>query len=542
MKPFRHVERPRLNRSVFDLSHSKLFDCDLGQLIPVLNKRVLPGDHFKIGNEIIIRANPLVAPILHEINVYVHYFFVPLRLLWPKPSPDGVLPEPGSWEDFFTGGPDGTLEPTKPKWVPSSPAQRAVHTLWDYFGFPVDVDPVGAYPDPWYLRAYNFIFNEYYRDQNYMQEVDFDDWQLKRRCWEKDYFTSALPWPQRGIAPSMPIDFQFAPTSAIFNGVFGDTNGIFPVGLSDTSPVKFGGVVRGTSTDRGSISYLSEYSVPQFSYVPTINDTGQRFKQFLENNNVPLQDKITATTFDINDLRLAFRTQEFLERAARGGGRYTERLQSHYGVSPRDDRLQRPEYIGGTRSPVIVSEVLQTSSTVAGSPQGNLAGHGMSVSKKFAASYYVKEFGVILGIMSMMPRPVYQQGMERELLGETRYDEFLPEFVHLGEQPVLGAEVFVSNNANENQSVFGFNGRFDEYRVARNVVCGQMRNNVQDSLGFWHIARYFANRPQLNSDFLRCEPRKDYLAVPSEPGWIVHFGNTIRAVRPLPVIGIPRGV
>lgn len=546
MKPFRHVEQYRPRRSVFDLSHSKLFDCDLGQLIPVLHKRMVPGDHFRISNEIIIRANPLIAPILHEINCYVHYFFVPLRLLWPKPVPEGSLQpqEAGSWEDFFTGGKDGLLEPVKPKWIPASPAHRTTHTLWDYFGFPVDVDPVGAYPDPWYLRSYNFIWNEYYRDQQYMDEVDFDDPFLKLRCWEKDYFTSALPWQQRGVAPALPITgFTSAEFLGSMNWSTDPQESRLPVLIPGWK--KIGGdvrFVRGVLQDTPNPLIM----FPQFNslgnFTNTLVDPGpssDEIKSWFNNNRVDLSN---ASTFDINDLRLAFRTQEFLERSARGGGRYVEQLRAHYGVSPRDDRLQRPEYIGGSRAPIIVSEVLQTSSTDSTSPQGNLAGHGMSVSRAYCASYYAQEFGIVVGIMSLMPRPVYQQGLPRELLGESRYDELLPEFVHLGEQPVFGAEIYADGNESGNKSVFGFNGRFDEYRVARNEVCGQMRNNVQDSLGFWHIARYFANRPQLNGDFLRCDPRKDYLAVPSEPGWIVHFGNVIRAVRPLPVIGIPRGV
>lgn len=524
MKPFRHVERARPMRSVFDLSHYKLFDCDLGQLIPILNKRMVPGDHFRISNEIVVRANPMIAPILHEINCYVHYFFVPLRLLWPKPSLDGSSQEPGSWEDFFTGGQEGDLNPVKPKWITTKVGVDNVHSLWDYFGFPytsaVDQSGRGLYPDPWYLRAYNFIYNEYYRDQNYMDEVDFDDEELKVRCWEKDYFTTALPWQQRGTAPALPITGF---TNAEFLG---------NIGVSQ-NPIPNGGITGTLFQENVTGPILS-------NYLPSPNPDVDSIRSWFNNNRVDLAN---ASTFDVNDLRLAFATQKFLERSARGGGRYVERLKAHYGTSPRDDRLQRPEYIGGTRAPIIVSEVLQTSSTDGTSPQGNLAGHGMSVSRARAASYYAQEFGVVMGIMSLMPRPVYQDGLPREMLGESRYDELLPEFVGLGEQPIYNAEVKWSGQESVNRRVFGFNGRYDEYRVAHNVVCGLMKNRVDGSLAFWHLARSFdVYNPSLNKEFLECRPRKDYLAVPSQPGWIVHFGNIIRAVRPLPVIGIPRGV
>lgn len=517
--PFRRVEMNRPNRSVFTLDNIKLMDCDMGLIYPVFGRKMVPGDKFKLGAEIICRANPMIAPIMHEINIFIHYFFIPLRIMWPKPQiPETAPKEEGSWEDFFTGGVDGLLEPVKPKWIPSSPAFRTTGTLWDYCEMPVDVDPVGSYPDPWLKRGYNFVWNEYYRDQNYMDEVDLDDESLKRRCWEKDYFTTALPWQQRGIAPALPVTGF---TSAEFLGIINSPN---PSNPSGGSAFWSEGI-----TTRGDPELNNYWGGAQ-----SIN--AARVREWFNNNRVDLSN---ATTFDVSDLRLAFQTQKFLERNARAGSRYIEQLRAHYGVSPRDDRLQRPEYVGGMRTPVIVSEVLQTSSSDTTSPQGNLAGHGMSVDRQFVGSYYAQEFGVMLGLMSIMPRSVYQQGIDREWLGETRYDELLPEFVNLSEQPVFNAELFATSNATENQGVFGFNGRFDEYRVGRNKVVGKMRSGVQDSLSFWHLARHFANRPALNREFLECNPRKDFLAVPSESAFIVTVGNRCRAVRPLPVYGTP---
>lgn len=511
MKPFRHVEMFRPNRSVFDLSHYKLLDCDMGQLIPVLCEKMVPGDHFKISNEVVVRVQPMVAPIMHEINLFVHYFFVPLRILWPKPRLNDIDPvEDGSWEDFFTGGRDGLLEPVKPKWNPTLP-QTASYTLWDYFGHPIDVVPTGTLPDIWPLRGLNFVWNEYYRDQNYMDEVDLDDPNLKYRCWEKDYFTTALPWTQRGQAPALPItgltNAEFLGNVTVYNS---PGLGVNSGALFTTGPI------------------LNNY----FSETPSAD----HIKSWFNNNRVDLSN---ASTFDVNDLRLAFQTQKFLERNARAGARYIEQLRAHYGVNPRDDRLQRPEYIGGTRQPIIVSEVLQTSSTDGTSPQGNLAGHGLSVNRSYACSYYAQEFGIVLGLMSIMPRPVYQQGIDRQWLGDTRYDELLPEFVNLGEQPIYRSELYATGVQSENETVFGFQGRYDEYRSRRSIVTGKMRTTAPTNFGFWHLAREFGSPPVLNQSFLECKPRKDFLAVPSETGFIVTFGNIIRAVRPLPVVGTP---
>lgn len=514
--PFQRVEMNRPYRSVFNLDNIKIMDADMGILYPVFCRKMVPGDHFKIRVECVVRANPMVAPIMHEVNIFFHYFFVPLRIMWPKPIVEGSSwpPDVGSWEEFFTGGKNGDLTPTKPKWIPT-PVGRQPGSLWDYLGFPVDVDPVGAYPDSWPKRAYNFIYNEYYRDQNYMDEQDLDRGALWRRCWQKDYFTTALPWQQRGQAPALPI-----------------------TGLTHAEFLGTVGINADALTGFRNLMFVPNLNPNRMELVGSgVNqDEANKFKAWINNNQVDLSN---ASTFDVSDLRLAFQTQKFLERNARAGGRYIEQLRAHYGVHPRDDRLQRPEYVGGMRTPVIVSEVLQTSGTDSNSPQGTLAGHGMSVDRQRIGSYRAQEFGIMMGIMSIMPKAVYQQGIDREWLGETRFDELLPEFVSLSEQPVFNSELFVTDNEVENQGVFGFQGRFDEYRVSRNYVVGKMRSGVPGSLAFWHLARHFESRPGLNAEFLECNPRKDFLAVPSEPAFVVTIGNKVRAVRPLPVYGTP---
>ena len=482
-KTFSRVAGLHPGMSVFDLSYTKLLTCDMGQLIPVMCDEVVPGDIFKIGNQSVIRMQPLVAPVLHEINAYVHYFFVPYRLLW-----DG-------WEDFITGGVNGQDASTLPLWQPADTSNLHVGSLWDYFGFNVDVVPTASsQPMAFPKLAYNFIYNEYYRDENLQPEVVLEQTGILRRNWEKDYFTSSLPWQQRGIAPALPIS--------------GIGHAVWPaIGTGTPAPMQ---------------------TVYTGSYKPYDYAT----KSMLDNNTIDLS---TATTFNVADLRLAFQIQKWMERNARAGARYTESLQAHFGVSPRDDRLQRPEYIGGSKTPVIVSEVLQTSSTDATSPQGNMAGHGVSVASTFCGKYRATEHGLIMGIMSIMPRSMYQQGHDRQWLRRSRYDFYFPEFANLSEQAITKAEIYASATESDNKTIFGYQGRYDEMRTKKNMVCGQMRSTFD----YWHLGRIFSSAPALNSAFLICVPDKRIFAAPSEPGFIVQFANLIKAWRPMPIQSDP---
>ena len=253
------------------------------------------------------------------------------------------------------------------------------------------------------------------------------------------------------------------------------------------------------------------------------------------NNNIV--DLSSASTFDIADLRLAFQIQKWMERNARAGARYTEFLRSHFGVSPRDERLQRPEYIGGSKAPCIISEVLQTSSTDATSAQGNLAGHGITVSDAYCGKYHAKEFGLIIGIMSVMPRSAYSQGIDRQWLRKTKYDFYFPEFANLSEQAITNAEICATGVSSHNLDIFGYQGRYDEMRTKNSMIVSQMRSTFD----YWHMGRQFdvASPPVLNADFIKCVPRKDIFAVPSEPGLIINFGNVIKAFRPLPYMAVP---
>ncbi len=532
MSIFSEVRGNDVGRSVFNLSHFKRFTCDMGQLIPVLFLECVPGDTMKIGCEAVTRFQPMVAPILDSVDMYVHYFFVPTRLLMDNEK---------DWETFLTGGKDGNDDSISlPLWrfayadgnsstKPSNPFSNGIHlgkySLWDYFGLPVnneatDVDVrtanhVLAFPQ----RAYNLVWNEYYRDENLCDEVNSSNSTVLYRAWKKDYFTSALPWQQRGISPALPI------------------SGTLPVNfsssilsISDPTFVVPEGAWQGLKFDR------------QAGVVGTA-DTGKGVASGLRgtHNLSGTVDIENATTFDVAVLREAFQIQRWLELNARAGVRYTEFLKAHFGLAPVDEVLQRPEYLGGTKSDIVVSEVLQTSATTEGSPQGNLAGHGLGAMSDFICSYTAKEFGYIIGIASWMPKPSYQQGVNRMFTRTTKYDFYFPEFSHLSEQAVTKGEIYATGVAEHDNSIFGYQSCYAEMKYMPSINCADMR----DTYSYWHLGRKFTSDPSLNAGFLTTNSaysggiRKDIFSVQNEPGMIVQFGNVVEAIRPMPVYGTP---
>jgi len=500
--PFSKIGGLKPGRSVFDLSYSKLFDCEHGQLIPVMADELVPGDTFVINNEVVVRLQPLVSPALHEISVYAHYFFVPYRILWDD------------WEEFITGGADGTDTTTLPTWEPTTYTK---HSLWDYLGFPIGIDPDGAYPVRFPLQAYNMIYNEYYRDQNNITEVSLTQEAILQCAWEKDYFTASLPWQQRGTAPALPI--------------------------SGTIDVDGQSVDITVSNESDATTRVLEGEVANRSIVTSSTPSGDGDLRWVDPQlEVDLSG---ATTFDIADLRLSVQIQKWLERNARAGVRYTEFLQSHFGVSPRDDRLQRPEYIGGSKSPIVLSEVLQTSATglTGGSTyQGNLAGHGITSDRNFCGSYTASEYGMIMGIISIKPRTQYSQGINRQWIKTTRYDYFFPEFAHLSEQAVIRAELYADGVSANNNTIFGYIGRYDEMRIKMNMAVGSMAYN--QNLNYWTLAREFGSAPSLNQTFIEMDgstasQNRIFAAGTAAPNYVVHYANRIKAIRPIPIEGNP---
>lgn len=501
-------------RSVFDLSHDRKFDFDMGELVPILVEDVIPGDVWRIQNESVIRFHqPLFAPLLHEVQQYVHYFFVPYRLLWDKNKInfghelESIGTHTGSWELFLSGGSQGTVVYNLPRISLDIFDKDQVDFLYGVDNTSLAL--IGnEQPAFWPIAAYYRIWNEYYRNQTFQAEIrPTASGGLLKRNWERDYFTSALPWQQRGTAPALPIS---GITSAVWDNatIF---NAPAPTPIQPT-------VNTLTSSD------------PRL-YVNSANGASNLLAAF--NDNVV--DLSSATTFDVSDLRIAVQFQKWLERNARAGVRYTEMLRAHFNIAPRDDRLDRPEYIGGSKNPVIFSEVLQTGET-GSTPQGHLAGHGIAVNRQYCATYRVQEYGCIIGLLSVMPKTAYQQGVNRMWLRDTKYDYYWPEFAHLSERPIWGQEIYCQpTSEGQNRSVFGYQGMYDEYRYRGSTV----HRNLRDSLDYWHLGRQFSSRPALNSTFLTCVPRKDIYPAPSLPGMLCNFGNIVRVARPMPVIADP---
>lgn len=498
MRQFQTVPTNRPGRSLFDLSYVNKLTGDMGYLIPIMCDESVPGDSWDIHAECVIRFQPQVAPILHRVDLYVHYYYVPYRLLWED------------WEEFITGGEDGTNSDTLPTWIPSSAAVTAEETLWDYLGFPTGTDPDGAYPLDFPRRAYNMIYNQYYRQEELIPEVALTDENLKIRAWSKDYFTSAQPDQQKGVAGALPVTISGTGVAEWATGDFNDTT---------TVPSRLG--------------FNASPGYPQLYIDGDVGSELTNAVNFFNANEVDFS-AATATTFDVADLRLAFQIQRWQELNQRAGNRYVEFLRAHFSCGPRDERLQRAEYIGGIKSNVIFSEVLQTSESD-GTPQGTMAGHGIAVATQNAARYFSNEFGLIMGILSVMPRPAYQQGINRQWLRETRYDFYFPEFANLSEQQILRREIYATDVAADNIEPFGFQGQYDEMRVKHDQVHGQFRTTYN----YWHLGRIFGSAPELNQTFLECVPRKDFLAAPSEPAMLINFGNMIKCARPMPLQANP---
>ncbi|UIW10388.1 major capsid protein [Flyfo microvirus Tbat2_163] len=528
-KQFKHVGGYRPGRSAFDLSVEKLLDCDMGQLIPVYIQECVPGDTFKMSAHMVIRMQPMVAPILHQIDAVTNYFFVPYRLLFDE------------WESFITGGPDGDYSgplPLMSDLMSQFPTEKG--NLLDFFGWPVTSpdSPLPMTEDnaplQFPLLAYNFVYNEYFRDQNLIEPVELTQTDVLYRSWEKDYFTASLPFLQRGSPPALPVNTVIS-GDFITNIQTTVATGIVPSGAPTFN-------VAGASLPRNlQASTDNRVIVSGGAAIPALGTLSFNNPGLAANSTASSTADSSAelaavsTSFNISDLRLAAQIQKWQERNARAGVRYTEYLRAHFGVSPRDDRLDRPEYIGGTRTPVIISEVLQTSSSDGTSPQGNLAGHGITIDTTRIGSYRAYEYGIIIGMLSIIPKPTYAaQGVNRQWLRRTRYDFYTPEFAHLSEQGVLNSELYVSGNAYD-RGIFGFQGRFDEMRINHN----QAVHNMRDTFSYWHLAREFSDLPALNQSFVDCKPSKRIFAVQNEPGFIVWFRNQVLAVRPLPKIGEP---
>jgi len=519
---------PRIPRNAFDLSSERKFTCDLFQLTPVMVEDCLPGDNWRINAEAIIRMNPMAVPIMHEINMSVHYFFCSYRMLTDKWRKEDPAVRTFDYEEYYTGGEDGMYKQLPPTLDVNYALANDPNSLYNYlYSHKLDNQQSTFKVSIWPLIAYNIIYNEYYRDQTLIPKVSLTskDWQY--RAWEKDYFTSALPWTQRGTAPALPV----AITDAHID--FG-----FPTDDRINTPNQLNTVIL-----PAQIGIPPEPGIAAYSSGSQAYGVSQAFKNALNKNTVEIQND-QISTFDINTLRLTVQTQKWLERNARAGARFPEHIEAHHGVKLPDSRVQRPEYLGGMRSPIIVSEVLQTSQTTNTHSLGEMGGHGIMADRAHCASYFVREPGVIIGIMSILPVPSYMsQGIDRQWTKQSRYDEYMSEFIHLGEQAIKMSEIYAQEPIPDmsNEEIFGYQGRFNEYRYRRNTVHGLMLSD----LTMWHMSRKFATKPLLNKDFVQANEQerramKRALAANTEPMFLVNFANVCpHVVRPLPWLPDP---
>lgn len=459
-----------MKRSKFNLSNTQLLTCDMGNLVPIGLMEVLPGDTVQHSVSMLVRAMPLVSPPMHRVRIKVHSWFVPFRLLWDN------------WENFITGGPDGLNASTFPTISLVNPAEK---TLADYLGVPVGTytQSVSALP----FRAYAEIFNQFYRDQDLVSQLalsraDGNDvttnTNLQNAAWEKDTFTMARPWEQKGSAVTLPIGTT-AP-------VISDGNQIT---LAD---------VGGAFTNRGMVTKTN----PTSTFGPNGGAVADGLNVKFGPTSGLVADLAAATAIDITSLREAFALQRYKEARARYGSRYTEYL-AYLGVRSSDARLQRPEYLGGGTQNLSFSEVLQTATTTAdANGVGQMYGHGIGAMRSNRYRKFFEEHGYVMTLLHVLPETMYPQGLARTWNRRVKEDFWQRELEHIGQQPVLMKEIYAMG-ANPNNT-FGYTDRYSEYRRQESRVHGEFLTTLND----WHFARLLAGQPTLNAAFVISNPAK----------------------------------
>ena len=504
------TENPRKNK--FDLSREVKMTMQMGKLYPAFIQEIIPGDSLRVNSQQMLRFSPLLAPVMHNIDLKMDYFFVPYRLIWDE------------WKDFITGGEDG--DPNTQPSFPRFKLEESRSGFWnkkslaDYMGLPVTEFETGlgttnteisALP----FRAYQLIWHEYFRDQNVgfeykqhtssgLQANDYDT--VNEQCgfrfsnWEKDYFTSALPFLQRGPEVELPL-----------------------------------GKV---TVDAGQNA---------FTTVPTGNVKTVDGNLVITSGttNVPseLVGELEAVT--INELRKATALQRFLEVMARGGSRYREQIHAIFGERIPDYTVAVPQYLGGGKTPVMISEVLSTyadasaptSGTNAGRPLGDPAGHALALGDGIGFKQSFQEHGIVLGLVRVIPRTAYFQGINKMWQKFDQFDHYFPQFANLGEQEVNNIELVWTKNDLNNEGVFGYQQRYAEYKYSFNRVAGDFR----DELDYWHMARKFASLPNLNQAFIQCSPEKNIFAVTDtneDELWLSLY-HKVDALRPMPYHSVP---
>lgn len=523
---FSQIPRANIQRSVFDRSHTYKTTLNADYLVPILVDEVLPGDSFKLDMSFLCRISTPIAPIMDSIYIDTFFFFVPMRLVWkhtqqffgqedyPGATTDYVVPQTTAPDD---GWPVGSFE--------------------DYIGLPTSVSGIKA--NELAARAYALIWNEWFRDENLQNPVNLSTWAeienasdlddigvgdagftgthaLLKRGKRHDYFTSALPWPQKGPGVGISLSGN-AP-------VIGNNEAQPNYWIADS--------LGGSATHGANFGFVGgtgNYFYPK----PAGTKDAPAFPAMMAD-----MSQVTAVT--INSLREAFQLQKLYERDARGGTRYTEIIRSHFGVVSPDARLQRPEWLGGSESTLIINPVVQQSATNSdGTPQGNLAAFGLCASSKHGFTKSFVEHGLVIGLVNIRSPLSYQQGIPRMFSRRTRFDYYWPVLAHLGEQAILNQEIYAQGNADDSK-VFGYQERYAEYRYFPNQITGEFRSTYAQSLDYWHLGEKFDSLPVLNDEFITSNsPMDRIVAVPSEPQFIFDSFFKMKCARPMPVYGVP---
>lgn len=565
---FSQIPNSPIQRSVFDRSHDYKTTMDAGYLIPFFVDEVLPGDTFKLRVNAFVRMNTLIAPFMDNVFMDTFFFFVPTRLVWDNWQRFcGEQKNPGDSTDFLIPSLSGANTFTN-------------GSIFDYMGLPtgVSLDPANTPINALPFRAYNLIYNEWFRDENLIDSIPVlttdgpdpvSNYILRKRGKRHDYFTSALPWPQKG--PSVEVGLTgnapvkgFDPSSS---WSFGTSNGSNPAGYLAGIGTKYNGP--------DSDIYLSGWINQNMFSTPNLGP-GVQFENLGSYGNQPLviQDPnhdlnqhritgifgkdfsftgaLTPTTpnsvyadlsgvnaITINDLRQAFQIQKFYEKWARGGSRYTETLRVMFNVISPDARLQRPEYLGGTHSRVNVVPTAQTSSTDAVSPQSNLSAFGVLGDSAHGFNKSFVEHGYVIGLVCLRSDITYQQGLNRMWSRRQLFDFYWPTLAHLGEQVVYNKEIYTQGTAEDN-GVFGYQERYAEYRYKPSMITGKLRSTDPQTLDVWHLAQKFDTLPKLNQDFIEENPPINrVIAVQNEPQFFADFWFDLKTSRPMPVYSVP---